>query len=100
MDALDRMTSGICCRDAAERRRHVGVRAPGRDGVVDALPVRLDERDAVAAAGALERVLDDVHIGLPGAEHFIETVGGEIGDELVDAVARQAGRRTSPAPCR
>ena len=90
MEAFERMTERDMLRDAAQRRRHIGVRTPGGDGVVDALPVRFDERDMVeAAAGTLEGELDDIHVRLPGAEHFIETVGGEIGDELVDAVGRQ-----------
>ncbi len=89
------MTSGICPH-AAERCRHIGVRAPARDGVVDALPVRFDERDVMAAAGTLEGVPDDMQVRLPGAEHFIETVSGEIGDELVDAVGPQAGGEHLP----
>ncbi len=53
-------------RDRREAGRNVRVRPPARHALVDGARVLGPEGDAVALAGALHGVVDDLGIGLPG----------------------------------
>jgi len=78
-------------RHDLQRGRNVGMRGPARHGIVEGLRLGLDERDAVLAAGARRRIDDDVAVRLPGAQHLVQPVGGEVAHELVHLRRRQAG---------
>src|SRR5688500_6089822 len=76
------------------------MRSPGRDAVVDRFSVFGTECDVVAAAGALECVVNDVSIGLPVLQHLIDAVGLEASDEFVHARSIQKMTEQIPSGCR
>ncbi len=71
-------------------RRHVGMRTPGRHGVIVALGLVVEILEVPLLAQPADRVLQYLLVRLPVAQHLVETVGREIGDELLHAIGRHA----------
>ena len=77
-------------RKARETFWDVGMRPPARHGHIELFGLSFDEVHAGAFACAAHGVDDDVAEGLPGAEHFVATIGGEQLDEVFQRVAVEA----------
>jgi hypothetical protein len=84
---------------------HVGMRVPGGHRVVVGLAVGVEVLDLPLLAQAANGVLEHDLVGLPVAQHLVETVGGKVGDELLhllgrDAVGKQLARQLAHAEAR
>ncbi len=64
-------------RDFRQPRRHIRVRAPGGHLMIDLQRIFGSELHAMLAAGALQRIVHHLRIGLPGPEHLIQAIGRE-----------------------